>query len=55
VQRSADAWRYQDGVRFKNHQEILLQRLIEVQGATVLSLASEAASRNWAEDEAVLT
>ena len=42
VQRSVDAGRYRDGVRFKNHQEILLQRLLEGQRATVLALGSEA-------------
>lgn len=51
VQRSADAWQYRDGVRFKNHQEILLQRLLEGQGATVLALSSEADSLEPAGEE----
>jgi hypothetical protein len=43
VQRSVEAGRYRDGIRFKNHQEILLQRLIEGQSATVLSLGGSEA------------
>lgn len=38
VQTHADAGRHRDGVRFKNGQEILLQRLVEGQQARVLSL-----------------
>lgn len=43
TQRSAEAGRYRDGIRLRNHQEILLQRLIEGQSATVLSLGGSEA------------
>lgn len=40
VQLSADVGRHRDGVRFRNGQEILLQRLAEGQRARVIALAS---------------
>lgn len=40
IQTSAEEWRHRDGLRFKNGQEILLQRLAETQRVDVLSLAS---------------
>ena len=40
VQLSADEGRHRDGIRFRNGQEILLQRLAEGQRARVVSLAS---------------
>ena len=45
IQMSAEEGRHRDGVRFRNGQEILLQRLAERQRATVLSLSSEPALR----------
>ena len=38
IQRSADAGRHRDGIRFPNGQEVLLQRLAEGQRARVVSL-----------------
>ena len=39
TQRSSESGRHRDGLRFKNGQEILLQRLTERQRAAVLSLS----------------
>jgi hypothetical protein len=44
IQMSATVGRHRDGLRFKNGQEILLQRLSERQSARVLSLSSAALS-----------
>jgi len=41
IQMSAEEGRHRDGVRFRNGQEILLQRLAERQRARVLSLSSD--------------
>jgi len=38
IQTGMDAGRHRDGVRFRNNQEILLQRLTEGQRARILSL-----------------
>ena len=46
IQMSAEVGRYRDGLRFKNGQEILLQRLSEGQSARVLSLSLAALSEN---------
>jgi hypothetical protein len=40
TQKSGELGRHRDGLRFKNGQEILLQRLTERQRAAVLSLSS---------------
>src|SRR5579883_2900694 len=45
IQMNADEGRHRDGVRFRNGQEILLQRLAERQRARVLSLSSEPAAQ----------
>jgi hypothetical protein len=42
VQTSMDAGRHRDAVRFRNNQEVLLQRLAEGQRARVLSLGGTA-------------
>jgi hypothetical protein len=39
IQTSAEEFRHRDGIRFRNGQEILLQRLAEAQRVRVLSLA----------------
>jgi hypothetical protein len=44
IQTSAEEWRHRDGIRFKNGQEILLQRLTGNQRADVLSLSPAALS-----------
>ena len=44
IQLSADEGRHRDGIRFRNGQEILLQRLAERQRALVVSLSSEPVS-----------
>jgi hypothetical protein len=44
IQTSAEEWTHRDGLRFKNGQQILLQRLDENQRVDVLSLSSEAPS-----------
>ena len=40
VQTGMDAGRHRDAVRFRNNQELLLQRLAEGQRARVVSLAA---------------
>jgi len=52
IQTSAEEFRHRDGVRFRNGQEILLQRLAEAQRAHVLSLSAEALSEVEADAEA---
>jgi hypothetical protein len=44
IQTSAEEFRHRDGVRFRNGQEILLQRLVEGQRAEVLSLSAQGLS-----------
>jgi hypothetical protein len=44
VQTGIDAGRHRDAVRFRNNQELLLQRLAEGQRARVLSLGGDAAA-----------
>jgi hypothetical protein len=51
TQNSAEAFRHRDGVRFRNGQEILLQRLAEAQRTRVLSLSAEALSEQEAAAE----
>jgi len=53
IQTSAEEWRHRDGLRFKNGQEILLERLAETQCADVLSLSSGAFSEEEADAVAV--
>jgi len=54
IQTSAEAWRHRDGLRFKNGQEILLQRLRENQRADVLSLSLADLSETVAEADALV-
>ena len=49
IQTSAEEFRHRDGVRFRNGQEILLQRLSERQSISVLSLSSPALSEDETE------
>ena len=49
IQTSAEEFRHRDGVRFRNGQEILLQRLSERQSIRVLSLSSPALSEDETE------
>lgn len=53
IQMSAQAGRHRDGVRFKNGQEILLQRLAEGQRARVESLLSGASAEEEFEEVVV--
>jgi hypothetical protein len=48
IQTNATPGRHRDGVRFTNHQEILLQHLAEGQRVMVLSLSS---SEDWAPEQ----
>jgi hypothetical protein len=48
VQLSADAYRYRDGIRFRNGKQVLLQEITEGARFEVLSLAS---SQNETEAE----
>ncbi len=44
VQVGMDAGRHRDAVRFRNNQELLLQRLAEGQRARVISMGGDNAS-----------
>ena len=53
IQMSAESGRYRDGVRFSNGQEILLQRLVEGQHASVLCLQLDESVEELAESVAL--
>ena len=50
IQTGVDAGRHRDGIRFRNNQELLLQRLTEGQRARVVSLGGTDTSEDMLEE-----